>query len=395
MPTVTVGQENNADIEIYYEDHGGGPPVVLIHGYPLSGRGWDSRSRPCWTPGTGSSPTTGAGSAAPATGHRVRLRHLRRRPQYPAGTPGPARRGAGRALDGHRRGHPLPGPLRFGPGRQGRVVAPIPPYLLQADDNPDGVPQGLFDGLLVIHGDADQVLPLDKTASRLPGLIKDMRLVVVEGGPHAIPWTHADQVNTALLDFRAPEPAQLKEADLSSTEVHSTSRDAAVGHVGMHVEVQIIPVSDVDRAKQFYQRLGWRLNDDVAPLDGLPSSSLTPPGSAASITFGQGLTTAEPGSAGGGLVVSDIEAAHHELPAVASTSATSGTAAVPPEHGGPARTPSAPATGRSAPSAILTATRGWSRRSRRGSPAVSTAPNNGGAGRDRPARVTCQRGTRR
>ena len=55
--------------------------------------------------------------------------------------------------------------------------------------------------MLVLHGDADQVLPLDKTAKRLPGLIKDMRLVVVEGGPHAIPWTHADQVNTALLDF--------------------------------------------------------------------------------------------------------------------------------------------------------------------------------------------------
>jgi non-heme chloroperoxidase len=55
--------------------------------------------------------------------------------------------------------------------------------------------------MLVIHGDADQVLPLDKTAGRLPGLIKDMRLVVVEGGPHAIAWTHADQVNTALLNF--------------------------------------------------------------------------------------------------------------------------------------------------------------------------------------------------
>jgi hypothetical protein len=52
------------------------------------------------------------------------------------------------------------------------------------------------------------VLPLDKTASRLPDLIKDMRLVVVEGAPHAIAWTHADQVNTVLLDFlRAGTPA--------------------------------------------------------------------------------------------------------------------------------------------------------------------------------------------
>ena len=55
--------------------------------------------------------------------------------------------------------------------------------------------------MLVIHGDADQVLPIDKTGQRLPALIKDVQLTVVEGGPHAIPWTHAAQVNTALLDF--------------------------------------------------------------------------------------------------------------------------------------------------------------------------------------------------
>jgi catechol 2,3-dioxygenase-like lactoylglutathione lyase family enzyme len=81
----------------------------------------------------------------------------------------------------------------------------------------------------------------------------------------------------------------------------------------MHLEVEIIPVSDVDRSKQFYQRLGWRLDDDVAPLDGLRIVQFTPPGSAASVTFGTGLTTAAPGSAEGGLIVSDIEAAHHEL----------------------------------------------------------------------------------
>jgi non-heme chloroperoxidase len=55
--------------------------------------------------------------------------------------------------------------------------------------------------VLVIQGHADQVLPLDKTGQRLPGLIKDVQLVVVEGGPHAIAWTHAAQVNTALLRF--------------------------------------------------------------------------------------------------------------------------------------------------------------------------------------------------
>ena len=179
----------------------------------------------------------------------------------------------GLALDAHRRGHPLPEPLRVGPGGQGRALLPDPAVPAAACDNPDGVPQALFDSfaaaalsdtpscmkwflynfynfdtlrgtlvsdqscqsscnlavtasataavscigtwttdfrddlpeidvpLLVIHGDAYQVLPLDKTASRLPALIKDLQLTIVDGGPHAIPWTHAAQVNTALLDF--------------------------------------------------------------------------------------------------------------------------------------------------------------------------------------------------
>ena len=100
---------------------------------------------------------------------------------------------------------------------------------------------------------------------------------------------------------------------MSATEVHSPSRDAAAVTVDMHLEVDIIPVSDVDRSKQFYQRLGWRLDGDVAPLDGLRIVQFTPPGSAASVTFGTGLTTAAPGSAEGGLIVSDIEAAHDEI----------------------------------------------------------------------------------
>jgi hypothetical protein len=56
---------------------------------------------------------------------------------------------------------------------------------------------------------------------------------------------------------------------MSATEVQNASRDAAVGKADMKLEVQIIPVSEVDRSKQFYQRLGWRLDDDVAPLDDL------------------------------------------------------------------------------------------------------------------------------
>jgi catechol 2,3-dioxygenase-like lactoylglutathione lyase family enzyme len=100
---------------------------------------------------------------------------------------------------------------------------------------------------------------------------------------------------------------------MSAAEVHDPSRDAAGGNVDMRLEVQIIPVSDVDRSRQFYQRLGWRLDNDVAPLAGLRIVQFTPPGSAASVTFGQGLTTAAPGSAEGGLIVSDIEAAHDDL----------------------------------------------------------------------------------
>jgi catechol 2,3-dioxygenase-like lactoylglutathione lyase family enzyme len=81
----------------------------------------------------------------------------------------------------------------------------------------------------------------------------------------------------------------------------------------MKLENHVVPVSDVDRSKQFYERLGWRLDDDVAPLEGLRIVQFTPPASGTSVTFGKGLTAAAPGSAVAGLVVSDIEAAQGEL----------------------------------------------------------------------------------
>ena len=83
--------------------------------------------------------------------------------------------------------------------------------------------------------------------------------------------------------------------------------------VKMNLENHIVPVTDVDRAKGFYQQLGWRLDDDVAPMDGLRFVQFTPPGSPASVTFGLGLNTAAPGWTQGTLVVSDIEAAHDGL----------------------------------------------------------------------------------
>jgi non-heme chloroperoxidase len=274
MPYIKVGQENSGSIELYYEDHGSGRPVVLIHGYPLSGHAWDKQVPVLLDAGYrvitydrrgfghSSQPTSGYDYDTFAADLNTLEEYLDLREAV---------------LVGHSMGS---GEVIRYLGRHGSarvakavLVSPIPPYLLQAPDNPDGVPQSLFDGfvqaaradapawmkafldnfynidvlggtlvsdqayqaswnlaasasataavacirtwttdfradlpnidvpVLVIHGDADQVLPLDKTAKRLPGLIKDLQLVVVDGGPHAIAWTHADQVNVALQDF--------------------------------------------------------------------------------------------------------------------------------------------------------------------------------------------------
>src|SRR3954463_5175546 len=100
---------------------------------------------------------------------------------------------------------------------------------------------------------------------------------------------------------------------MSTTEAQTASPDPRVGKVDMKLEIDVIPVSDADRSKRFYERLGWRLDDDAAPLEGLRIVQFTPPGSGTSITFGKGLTAAAPGSALAGLIVSDIEAARGEI----------------------------------------------------------------------------------
>jgi non-heme chloroperoxidase len=168
---------------------------------------------------------------------------------------------------------------KYGSARVQKAVllAPVPPFLLNADDNPEGVDRSVFDGIqkaivadrpayfsaffkdffnvdvllgnrisneaiqvswnvaagasakatldcvpswltdfrddlpridiptLIVHGDADRILPLESTAARLPKLIKDSRLVVIPSGPHAINWTHADEVNSVLLGFLEEE----------------------------------------------------------------------------------------------------------------------------------------------------------------------------------------------
>ena len=97
-----------------------------------------------------------------------------------------------------------------------------------------------------------------------------------------------------------------------SADVATDVPDA--GTIDMKLEVVTLPVSDVDRAKSFYQSLGWRLDADLVVGDDIRAVQLTPPRSGCSIAFGKGLTTAEPGSAQRlELVVDDIDAAREDL----------------------------------------------------------------------------------
>jgi len=89
--------------------------------------------------------------------------------------------------------------------------------------------------------------------------------------------------------------------------------DVTTAKADMKLEVALIPVSDVDRAKEFYTSLGWRLDDDVVMGNEFRVVQFTPPGSGCSISFGMGVTAAAPGSFRGGLIVSNIEMAHKEL----------------------------------------------------------------------------------
>src|SRR5260370_4845774 len=99
----------------------------------------------------------------------------------------------------------------------------------------------------------------------------------------------------------------------TGTSMKQQKSDASVTRVAMNLEVDVIPVSDVERSKQVGQRWGWRLDGDDAPAKNVRIVQFTPPGSGCSVTFGNGLTAAAPGSAAAALIVSDIEAAHDEL----------------------------------------------------------------------------------
>ncbi len=121
--------------------------------------------------------------------------------------------------------------------------------------------------------------------------------------------------NDALSRDRAGNPKSL-EVPMSSTPLASERATEAsdVAGVPMRFEVTTLPVADVDRAKAFYQRLGWRLDIDFKPSADTRGVQFTPPGSPASIQFGEGTTTMAPGSLQGLLlIVEDIEAARDDM----------------------------------------------------------------------------------
>jgi pimeloyl-ACP methyl ester carboxylesterase len=276
MPFITVGQENSTTIDLYYEDHGTGQPVVLIHGYPLDGQSWEKQA-----------------AALLEAGHRV-ITYDRRgfgrsgRPTtgYDYDTFAADLNTVMETLDLH--DAVLVG-FSMGTGEVGRYLgtygsarvakaaflASLEPFLLKTDDNPDGVDGNVFEGIeqavtadryayfsafyqdfynldenlgtriseeavrnswnvaagaswyaslacvstwttdfradirkidvpaLILHGTADRILPIEATGEPFRKALPQADYVVVEGAPHGLLWTHAQEVTDALLAFLA------------------------------------------------------------------------------------------------------------------------------------------------------------------------------------------------
>jgi len=273
---IAVGRENSTTIELYYEDHGSGSPVVLIHGWPLNGASWEKQT-----------------AALLAAGHRV-ITYDRRgfgRSSQPAvgynydtfasdlNTVLTSLSLTDVCLVGFSMGT---GEVTRYIGKYGTkrvrkavLIGTLGPYLVKAADNPDGVDASVFDGLkaaikadrpttlldflhnfynydvlggklvservvednwnvavgasatgtlacvdswiedfrkdivrndvptLLLHGDADRILPPDATSRRQAKMIKNVKFVELKNGPHGVLWTHAEQVNRELVDFLA------------------------------------------------------------------------------------------------------------------------------------------------------------------------------------------------
>lgn len=274
MPFVSVGKENSGSIDLYYEDHGTGKSVVLIHGYPLSGASWEKQVPVLLDAGfrvitydrrgfgNSSKPTTGYNYDTFADDLHKLVTHLKLRDF---------------SLVGFSMGG---GEIARYFGKHGSkdikkavFIGAVPPFLLKTQDNPQGVDQNVFDGIqkaittdryaffteffknffntdvlmdkkvseetvqacwnlaatasakasydcvptwhedfrkdlsridvptLVIHGDADRIVPLSASGEKTAKLVKGAKLVVISGGPHCITWTHVDEVNSALVNF--------------------------------------------------------------------------------------------------------------------------------------------------------------------------------------------------
>jgi non-heme chloroperoxidase len=276
MSTITVGKENSSSIDLYYEDHGSGSAVVLIHGWPLSGASWEKQT-----------------AALLAAGHRVIT--YDRRGFGRSGKPGVGYNYDTFAADldtvlttlnltdvalvGFSMGS---GEVTRYIGKYGSkrvrkavLIGTLGPYLVKAADNPEGVDAGVFEGIkaairadrpaflfqflhnfynydvtggklvsdrvvednwnvavgasaigtvmcvdawiedfrkdiphndvptLILHGDADRILPPDATSRRQARMIKNVTFVELPGGPHGVLWTHADRVNSELVRFLA------------------------------------------------------------------------------------------------------------------------------------------------------------------------------------------------
>ena len=281
MPYVNVGKENSSDIGLYYEDHGSGKPVVLIHGYPLSGASWEKQLPVLLGAGhrvitydrrgfgKSSQPTTGYNYDTFAEDLHKLVTHLKLRDF---------------ALVGFSMGG---GEVARYLGKYGSkgvskavIVSGVPPFLLKTPDNPEGVDGSVFEGIqkavvadryaffteffknfyntdlllgkrvseqavqaswnvaagasataslacvptwhedfrndlgridvptLVIHGDADRILPITASGLRTAKLIKGARLTVIKDGPHCITWTHAEEVNSEVVNFLGKGAAQ-------------------------------------------------------------------------------------------------------------------------------------------------------------------------------------------
>jgi len=274
MPFVTVGSENSTNIDLYYEDHGHGQPVVLIHGYPLDGHSWEKQSAALLRNGyrvitydrrgfgQSSQPTTGYDYDTFAADLKTVLDHLDLNEVilvgFSMGT-GEVARYLG----------------NYGSARVAKAafLASLEPFLLKTEDNPEGVPQEVFDGILaavtadryayftdfyknfyntddtlggrlseealrnswnvaagasafassaavptwltdfrgdipkidvpalILHGTADNILPIESTGRLFAKALPSADYVEIDGAPHGMLWTHAAEVNKALLAF--------------------------------------------------------------------------------------------------------------------------------------------------------------------------------------------------